>query len=47
MAEPSRRLAPVGQGKPHRYTPASHTDIRRTFRRARLLAHLQRIQAKE
>lgn len=40
MAEPSRRLAPAGQGKPHRYIPAAHTDIRRTFRRARLLAHL-------
>jgi hypothetical protein len=37
--EPTRRLTGP---KPHRYVPASHTDIRRTFRRARLLAYLQR-----
>lgn len=41
MAEPTRYLARPG-AKPHRYTPACSTDIRRTFRRARLLAYLQR-----
>jgi hypothetical protein len=37
--EPTRRLT---GSKPHRYVPASHTDIRRTFRKARLFAYLQR-----
>lgn len=37
---PTRRL--TDQVKPHRYVPASHTDIRRTFRKFRLLAVLQR-----
>jgi hypothetical protein len=37
--EPTRRLT---GSKPHRYVKADHTDIRRTFRRARLLAFLQR-----
>jgi hypothetical protein len=41
MTEPTRRLAPKNGQKAHRYTPASHTDIRRTFRAARLLARLQ------
>jgi hypothetical protein len=36
--DPSRSL--IGT-KPARYTPASHTDIRRTFRKARLMAYLQ------
>jgi hypothetical protein len=39
--EPSRRLVTT-EGKPHRYVPAVLTDIRRTFRRARLLQRLQR-----
>lgn len=39
MAEPSRRL--TGK-KPHRYVPAVKTDVRRTWRKARLLAYLQR-----
>ena len=39
MAHPTRHL--YGD-KPHRYVAAVNTDIRRTFRRARLLAHLRR-----
>jgi hypothetical protein len=39
QTEPTRRLTGP---KPHRYVPASHTDIRRTFRKARLFAYLQR-----
>lgn len=43
MAEPSRRLVPASRGsKPARYVPACQTDVRRTFRRARLLLALQR-----
>ncbi len=38
MAQPTRPL--IG-ARPHRYVRADHTDIRRTFRRARLLAYLQ------
>jgi hypothetical protein len=37
--EPTRRLTGP---KPHRYVKADHTDIRRTFRKARLFAYLQR-----
>lgn len=37
--QPSRRL--LGN-KPHRYVNAVSTDIRRTFRRFRLLSYLQR-----
>ena len=40
MTQPTRSL--VNQAKPHRYTPACSTDIRRTFRKFRLLAVLQR-----
>ena len=39
MAHPTRHL--FGE-KPHRYVSAARTDIRRTFRRARLLARLRR-----
>jgi enoyl reductase-like protein len=39
MKQPSRHL--LGS-KPLRYIPALDTDIRRTFRRARLLEHLRR-----
>jgi len=38
MAQPTRPL--IG-AKPHRYVSATNTDIRRTFRRARLLAYLR------
>jgi hypothetical protein len=38
MTQPTRNL--IG-AKPHRYVSAVNTDIRRTFRRARLLAYLQ------
>ncbi len=38
MAQPTRHLC---GGKPHRYVAASRTDIRRTFRRARLLERLR------
>lgn len=41
-AEPSRRLTGP---KPHRYVPAVATDVRRTWRKARLLAYLQRKKA--
>lgn len=37
---PTRSL--TDQVKPHRYVPACHTDVRRTFRKFRLLAVLQR-----
>jgi hypothetical protein len=37
MTLPTRPL--IG-AKPHRYVSADDTDIRRTFRRARLLAYL-------
>lgn len=37
-AMPTRRL--IGP-KPAKYTPAVHTDVRRTFRKARLLARLR------
>ena len=37
MALPSRHLCGA---KPHRYVRAIETDVRRTFRRARLLLHL-------
>lgn len=47
MTEPTRRLAPIGGGKRARYVPAVQTDIRRTFRRARLLAHLAQIKARQ
>lgn len=30
-----------------RYTPSHRTDIRRTFRKARLLQHLARIKAQK
>lgn len=46
MAEPSRRLAPKPGHKPMRYVRADHTDIRRTFRRARLLQRLQAITSR-
>jgi hypothetical protein len=36
--EPTHRLTGP---KPHRYVKADHTDIRRTFRKARLFAYLQ------
>jgi len=39
MANPLRRLI---DPKPHRYTPAVATDIRRTWRKARLLAFFLR-----
>jgi hypothetical protein len=38
MTQPSRHLF---GSKPHRYVCAAKTDIRRTFRRARLLAYLR------
>ena len=41
MAHPTRHL--FGE-KPHRYVSAAQTDIRRTFRRARLLARLRRAE---
>ena len=39
IAIPSRHLCGP---KPARYTRADHTDIRRTYRKARLLAFLRR-----
>lgn len=39
MTQPTRRL--TDQVKPHRYIRAYATDIRRTFRKFRLLATLQ------
>lgn len=38
MKQPTR---PLLGAKPLRYVPAAETDIRRTFRRFRLLAYLQ------
>ena len=38
MAQPTRHLC---GDKPHRYVAAARTDIRRTFRRARLLERLR------
>jgi len=41
VALPTRHLLGL---KPHHYVSAVKTDVRRTFRRARLLAYLQRGQ---
>lgn len=40
--EPTRHLLSGRTPKVARYTPAVATDIRRTFRKARLLAYLRR-----
>jgi hypothetical protein len=41
MVHPTRHLC---GDKPHRYVSAARTDIRRTFRRARLLARLRQAE---
>jgi hypothetical protein len=40
-AEPTRRLAPVNGGKPHRYVNAAATDVRATMDKFRRLQRLR------
>jgi hypothetical protein len=42
--QPTRHLC---DGKPARYTPSHQTDIRRTFRKHRLLAYLRQRQSEQ
>lgn len=42
--EPTRKLCEPEKRKQFKYTPSEHTDVRRTFRKFRLLMRLQKVK---